>query len=266
MRVRRFIHVILLLGVCGLAWQVFLAWGHTRPPIMVEPSRGLNKTPPSFPQVGSATGQKLIQVITAKNLFAPDRRTEKKKPPQKEKHPAVPPPKHLKLVGVFLAGERREALFADSSKGGRVIRVISGDTLGSYHLTRLTHSEATLALGTEGQEVSLPLDTQKSTDAARTRRIAPARPDASNSQTSGQEPQPTTENSTLGADSSATLILGADSGQPAASRVKQVAADSGQDEAVSLRQNIRQLQRRLREIRRQRARERRKARSEERAE
>ncbi len=265
MRIRRFIHMILLLGVCGLAWQAFLAWAYTRPPIMAEPSPDLNTALPSFPQAGPAAGKKLVGVITAKNLFAPSRRTENARRPPAKPPPTVPPPDHLSLVGVFIVGDRHEALFADSSKGGKVTRVRSGDTLDSYHLAHLTHAEATLAFGAEGREVSLRLNTQKSTDAAKAPRIVPARSqEQANSQTAEQErSQPDTQNSTRGTDS--TLILGAaaDSGEQAGTRVKKVPTGSDQDEAVTIRQNIRQLQRRLREIRRQRARERRAARAKE---
>ena len=260
MRLRRFVHMILLLGVCGLAWQVFLAWSHTHPLIVADPSPGLTKDLPSLPQAGPATGKKLVGVIADKNLFAPDRRPAKKIPelnPVAQK-PVVPPPDHLKLVGIFMADGRLEALFVDSSKGGKVTRVSSGDSFDAYHLTRLTHSEATLALGPGGDEVSLSLDIQKSSEAVKAPRTAPPRRRIASK---AQDADGKSETA-----SASPLVLGSDAVQTAATQAakKADAKDEGKDDASSIRQNIRQLQRRLREIRRRRARERREARAEER--
>jgi hypothetical protein len=255
MRVRRFLHLILLLGVCGLVWQVWLTWSHSRPPIVTNAPSSLNTHMPTISQAGPGTGKKLSRTITAKNLFSPDRRTPKEEAPKQEEKPPVPPPKHLKLVGVFLANGHQEAFFADASKGGKVVRVPTGGTLESYQLTRLTHAEAVLTLGQGGEEVSLQIAVQKSPDAAKASRRTSAKPkrlaEPVGGRPGGQAPPqaPPAYQSVLGA------------GTPQAAATTTLTA-SGQDEAVSIRQNIRQLQRRLRDIRRDRARERRAARAE----
>ena len=262
MRIQRFIHMVLLLGVCGLAWQVFVAWSYTRPSVSVEAPPDPHTAVPPSPRAAPATGTALARVITAKNLFAPDRRPAQKVPERNpaDQKPVVPPPDHLKLVGVFMADGRLEALFADASKGGKVMRARSGDSFDAYHLTRLTHSEATLSLGAGGEEVSLSLNIQKSSEAAKAPRTKqPARQAAPRAQ--GAEGQSETA-------PSSPLVLGSDVFQMAAAQAaeKTEAKDGGQDEAATIRQNIRQLQRQLREIRRRRARERRAARDAERAE
>ena len=275
MRVRRFLHLILLLGVCGLVWQVWLTWSHSRPPIVTNAPSSLNTHMPTISQAGPGTGKKLSRTITAKNLFSPDRRTPKEEAPKQEEKPPVPPPKHLKLVGVFLTDGRQEAFFTDASKGGKVVRVAAGGTLESYQVTRLTHSEAVLTLGEGGEEVSLQINVQKSIDAAKAPRIIPARPKPQKqAKPTGEEAQggspegrvPPTQplpsyESVLGASSTPVPVLGAGI-TPAAAPTAPTASGNGQDEALSIRQNIRQMQRRLREIRRNRARESRETRAE----
>lgn len=270
MRVRRFLHLVLLLGACGLVWLVLLTWNRSPAPLVIDPPSSLNPQLPVLLQARPETGKTLSRLITAKNLFSPDRRTAEEEAPKKEEEPPVPPPEHLKLVGVFLAGSRKEAFFTDSSKGGKVVRVTAGGALESYQLARIMPSEAVLTLGEGGEEVSLRMNVQKSIDAAKAPRIIPARPkpqgqaESQGGRPEGQAPQQQaalTYNSVLGGGSASTLVLGADATQAAASTASTVSGD-GQDEALSIRQNIRQLQRRLREIRRDRARERRESRAE----
>ena len=283
MRVRRFLHLILLLGACGLVWQVWLTWSHSRPPIVTNPPSSLDAPIQTISQAGPRAGNKLSQLIIAKNLFSPDRRTAKEEAPKKEEKSPVPPPRHLKLVGVFLADGRKEAFFTDSSKGGKVVRVADGGTLESYHVTRLTHSEAVLTLGKGGEEVSLRMNVQKSIDAAKAPRIIPVRPKPQSQakpteegakgrsrqgqaapqgqavpqgQAPRQQGSPSYE-SILGGGATPAPVLGANTTPTAAA-----ASGNGQDEALSIRQNIRQMQRRLREIRRDRARQRRETRAE----
>ena len=206
---------------------------------------------PARPRIG----RKLSRRVTAKDLFSPERRPAKKEAPKQAEQPSVPPPEHLKLVGVFLANGHQEAFFADASKGGKVVRVPTGGTLESYQLTRLTHAEAVLTLGQGGEEVSLQIAVQKSPDAAKASRRTSAKPkrlaEPVGGRPGGQAPPQ--------APPAYQSVLGAGTPQAAATTAS---AASGQDEAVSIRQNIRQLQSRLRDIRRDRARERRAARAE----
>ena len=259
MRFQRFIHMVLLLGVCGLAWQVFVAWSYTRPSMSIEAPPDPNTAIPTLPRAAPATGRALARVITAKNLFAPDRQPAQKVPELNpaDQNPVVPPPDHLKLVGIFMADGRLEALFADSSKSGKIMRARSGDSFDAYHLTRLTHSEAILSLGIGGEEVSLSLNIQKSSEAAKAPRTKQPRQRAAKAQ--GAEDKSNTA-------SSSPLVLGSDAVQTAATQAAEKAEtkDEGKDDATTIRQNIRQLQRQLREIRRRRARERRETREAER--
>lgn len=270
MRIRRFLHLILLLGACGLVWKVWSTWSHSWPPIVTNTPSSLNARVPMVSRAGPEIGKRLSQLITAKNLFSPDRRTARDEVPKKPEKPLVPPPKHLKLVGVVLTGGRNEALFSDASKGGKVVRVMAGGVFESYQVARLTHSEAVLTLGEGGREVSLRINVQKSIDAAKAPRIIPARPKpqakakpteegAEGGRSEGKAPP------VLGGSSAPAPVLGAGTAEAAVTTASS-ASGEGQDEALSLRQNIRQLQRRLREIRRQRARERRDTRADGRGE
>ena len=136
MRVRRFLHLILLLGACGLVWQVWSTWSHLRPPHVTPSPSSLDTPVPTVSPARPRIGRKLSRRVTAKDLFSPERRPAKKEAPKQAEEPSVPPPEHLKLVGVFLANGQQEAFFADASKGGKVVRVPTGGTLESYQLTR----------------------------------------------------------------------------------------------------------------------------------
>ena len=144
-----------------------------------------------------------------------------------------PPPSHLTLVGVLLTPGREVAFLADSSQGNRVTRVQRGEQIDLYRLTRLTASEATLSLGDDAGEVALPLALLSSKKAKSLPRLRPKKASAVKQARQQAESQP---------------------------------AEAGGDDPAQIRENIRQLQRRLRTIRRQAARERRAEREQEPAE
>ncbi|MEW6301430.1 MAG: hypothetical protein AB1671_27470, partial [Thermodesulfobacteriota bacterium] len=135
---------------------------------------------------------------------------------------------HLKLVGIILFPGQEEAFFSDSSQGGKVVRLRKGETLGSYRLVQIAPLQATLTLGQDGEEVSLPLVVIDSSAAAKAPRLIPPVAQAA-SQTA----------------------------RVRQARAAAATADGGDltDETQAIRQNIQQLQRRLRQIRRQAARQ-----------
>ncbi len=227
MRIRRFFHIVLAVIALGIIWQVASTWSRAMPGVQPESARTRtqDRTATALPPRAIRTGQRLAQQITDKDLFSEDR----KRPvvvQQVVSAEPPPPPSHLTLVGVLLTPSREEAFLSDSSQGNRVTRVQKGEQIGDlYHLTRLTASEATLSLGNGGGEVALPLALLSSKRAKSLPRLAPKKaPAAKQAQ------------------------------QPAES---QAAAEAGGDDPAQIRENIRQLQRRLRTIRRQAARERR---------
>ena len=233
MRIRRFFHTILAVIALGIIWQVVGTWSRAMPGVQLDSAqtRAQDRPATALPARGIRAGQRLAQQITDKDLFSPDRKrpvvvqqTVSTEPP--------PPPSHLSLVGVLLTPGREEAFLANSSQGNRVTRVQKGEQIELYRLTRLTASEATLSLGDGGGEVALPLALLSSKKAKSLPRLTPKKaPVAKRAQ------------------------------QPAES---QAAAEAGGDDPARIRENIRQLQRRLRTIRRQAARERRAEREEER--
>lgn len=233
MRIRRFFHTVLAVIALGIIWQMVSTWSRAMPGVQSESAR--TRTPDraatALPARAIRIGQRLAQQITDKDLFSQDRKrpvvvqqTVSAEPP--------PPPSHLSLVGVLLTPGREEAFLADSSQGNRVTRVQKGEQIGDlYRLTRLTASEATLALGNGGGEVALPLALLSSKKAKSLPRLAPKKA------TAAKQAQ-----------------------QPAES---QAAVEADGDDPARIRENIRQLQRRLRTIRRQAARERRAEREKE---
>lgn len=231
MRVRRFLHFLLFTCVLLLLWQVVLTWSRTLPVSLSAPPRDLQEDAPSvfpaapLPQVG----EQLAEVIADKDLFSPTRRRASANSVRVET--AVPPPSHLKLVGVFLVAGREEALFADSSQGGKVLRVRKGETVGAYQLTSITSTKATLAVGQNGEEVSLPLLILDSGAAAKTPHSLLAAARAPGRGRLGQIPP---------------LPTPPRPGEPATAL-----AQPTHNETQVIRQSIQQLQQRLRQIRRQ---------------
>ena len=225
MRIRRFFHTILAIIALGIVWQTVNTWSRAMPGVQPESARAQKKDRPAtaLPARSIRTGQRLAQQITDKDLFSPDR----KRPvvvQQAVSTEPPPPPSHLTLVGVLLTPGREVAFLADSSQGNRVTRVQRGEQIDLYRLTRLTASEATLSLGDDAGEVALPLAMLSSKKAKSLPRLTPKRAAAA---------------------------------KQARQQAKSQAVEAGGDDPAQIRENIRQLQRRLRTIRRQAARERR---------
>ena len=233
MRIRRFFHIILAVIALGIVWQVASTWSRAMPGVPSESARTPKKDRPAtaLPARRIRAGQRLAQQITDKDLFSPDRKRPVVVVQQTVAAEPIPPPSHLSLVGVLLTPSREEAFLADSSQGNRVTRVQKGEQIERYHLTRLTASEATLSLGNGGGEVALPLALLSSKKAKSLPRLIPKKTPVKK-----QTKQ--------------------DQGQAAEAQT-QAAVETGGDDPARIRENIRQLQRRLRTIRRQAARERR---------
>jgi hypothetical protein len=232
MRVRRFLHILLLAGVIALLWQVVATWRRPLPDLMAaSPNTPEGEAPPpSTPGLGSGLHKQLANAIADKDLFSPSRsRTIEESAPVKE---TVPPPSHLKLVGVFLSPKREEAFFVDSSQGGKVVRVRKGESLGAYQLTQVTPLHVTLTVGQDGDEVTLPLLLLDSGTAVKAPRLMPAvqRPGAAKP---GQPATVVTQNA----------------------EGKQAAVPPGMPNEVGIRQDILRLQQRLRRIRQRATRE-----------
>ena len=234
MRIRRFFHTILAVIALGIVWQMVNTWSRAMPGVQPESARPQKKDRPAtaLPARSIRTGQRLAQQITDKDLFSPDR----KRPVVVQQAVSTEPPEppsHLTLVGVLLTPGREEAFLADSSQGNRVTRVQKGEQIDLYRLTRLTASEATLSLGDNAGEVALPLALLSSKKAKSLPRLTPKKAPAV---------------------------------KQARQQAKSQAVEAGGDDPARIRENIRQLQRRLRTIRRQAARERRAEREQEPAE
>ncbi len=229
MRIRRFIHLLLFFLAIALFWQVVETWSRPHPvPASPDAARPPEEAgaPRFAPTPAPAVVKQLAQVIADKDLFSPSRSRAVAEPPP-EAAP-VPPPVHLKLVGIILFPGQEEAFFSDSSQGGKVVRLRKGDTLGPYRLVQIAPLQATLTLGQDGEEVSLPLVVIDSSAAAKAPRLIPPLAQAASQTARVQQ-----------------------------ARAVAATADGGAltDETQAIRQNIQQLQRRLRQIRRQAARQ-----------
>jgi len=236
MRIRRFFHTVLAVIALGIIWQMVSTWSRAVPGVQPESARPRtqDRAATALPARAIQAGQRLARPIADKDLFSPDRQRPVAVQ-QADTNAEIEPPSHLTLVGVLLTPGREEAFLANSSQGNRVTRVQKGEQIELYRLTRLTASEATLSLGDNGGEVALPLALLSSKKAKSLPRLNPKR------------------------------VAATKSAQPPAR--SPAAVEAGDDEPAQIRENIRQLQRRLRLLRRQAARERRAERAkEERAE
>ena len=157
MRVRRFLHILLFLIAGAMLWRILGTWrrplDEQRPVAQANPSEDAPLAFPLTPQ--PSVGKQYAVTIADKDLFTSSRgRAPATTQPAAA---AVPPPSHLKLVGVILSGDKNEALFADSSQGGKIVRAQKGEALGAYKLVGVAPLQVTLAMGQRGEEVSLPL-------------------------------------------------------------------------------------------------------------
>ncbi len=232
MRVRRFVHILLFLLVSLLLWQITETW---RRPLEEQqsatqqnPSEEAPLSLLSSPQ--AEVGKQYAMTIADKDLFTPSRgRTQVETKPVV----SVPPPSHLKLVGVLLTGGKEEALFADASQGGKVVRASKGEVLGSYKLVGIFPLQATLTLGQEGEEVNLPLLVIDSATAGQAPHLTPQSVKGAQGAPAPGRPMP----------------------QPPVGRAAAPPPVApAQQETHAIRQNIQQLQQRLRQIRKQAAR------------
>lgn len=241
MRIRALLHILLGLLTAVLFWQVIATWRRPVPaPLPPPPPAPKDASPMSVAplQTPEAIATQ-IALIASKDLFSPIRGREEAGSSHDDTPAPTPPPSHLKLVGVLLSRSRAEALLADASQGGKVVRVKQGDTIGSYQLLRVTPAEVKLSLGSGGGEASLPLLILDSGKAAQAPRLLP-----------NVVPQPAAGQGRPGQAQGKPAPQPADANQQSAS-----AANVPQEEAQALRENIQKMQQRLRRIRRKAARE-----------
>jgi hypothetical protein len=233
MRIRRAVEITLGFVALLLLWQIGMTWRRPLPLQLPQPataqSQDLQPRSPTRATPDSLAPQ--VQLIAAKNLFDPNRgRVEVTAPTEAPSE--VPPPSHLKLVGVVVSRGRTEAMFTDATQGGKAVRVKQGDTLGVYQLVSVTPTAVKLGLGTGGGEVTLALAILESAQAAQAPQLSPD-------------------------DAQAVPALGRSRGAPEEGSQEPTPnlddENAPQEEAQALRENIQQMQQRLRQIRRRAA-------------
>lgn len=232
MRVRKFLHFFLFFVVALLSWRIAETWWRPleEPRPAGQPGAEEEIPLPATHVLSPQVGKRYADVIADKDLFVPSRARALV---AAQAVAAVPPPSHLKLVGVILAHGKEEAFFADSSQGGKVVRARKGEALGAYKLVGVSPVQATLALGQDGDEVSMPLLVLDSNTAVQAQRLMPAQM----RQAAGRMAQarPGAQPPPQGGARVGATPPGTESQPPA--------------EARAIRQNIQQLQQRLRQIR-----------------
>jgi hypothetical protein len=234
MRIRRGVEITLGFVALLLLWQISMTWRRPLPLQLPQPAtaqrQGPQPRPPTRATPDSLAPQ--VQFIAAKNLFDSNRgRVEVTAPTEAPSE--VPPPSHLKLVGIVVSRSRTEAMFTDATQGGKAVRVKQGDTLGAYQLVSVTPTEVKLGLGAGGGEVTLALAILESAQAAQAPQFSPG-------------------------DAQAVPALGHSRGVPSEGGDQEPTPNldgenAPHEEAQALRENIQQMQQRLRQIRRRAA-------------
>ena len=171
MRVRRFFHLVLVILAALVAWQVVSTWTMSAPEVrelVAQEGVASDRMLPLVQFPAADQGKRMAAVIAEKDLFSSDRGQAGAADVVKA---VAAPPSHLKLVGVVRLKGKEEAFFSDAKRAGKVVRVMVGETIDDYRLTRLTGAGAVLTLS-DGQEADLPLLVLTGTDAAQAPRMA----------------------------------------------------------------------------------------------
>jgi hypothetical protein len=240
MRIRTVMHALLVLVILLVGGKIIAAWRRPAPAVSGDAEAPPSPAPDGGGVPASLTPEAsnaLVMTIAQNDLFSPDRGAAPPPPPEKAPE-TVPPPSHLKLVGVVLTRSRAEAFLSDSSQGNKVVRVKQGDSIGQYQLLQVGKSEVKLSLGAGGGVAPLRLNILDSATSQQAPRLIP---NVAPPQVGSGRPGP-------GAGRFA-VPPNADPNQEAA------APAPAPEEAQALRENIQRMQQRLRRIRRRAARE-----------
>ncbi|MBM4255906.1 MAG: hypothetical protein FJ147_08410 [Deltaproteobacteria bacterium] len=196
MRLRTLLHALLALVILLVSGQIVATLRRPAPAITEGP---VAPPPPTADESGSSTtltpeaSNAFVTAIAQNDLFSPDRGEAPPPPPDKAPE-TVPPPSHLKLVGVVLTRARAEAFLADSSQGNKVVRVKQGDSIGQYQLLQVAASEVKLSLGANGEVAPLRLNILDSATSQQAPHMDPNQPAAATPAPAPEEAQALREN------------------------------------------------------------------------
>lgn len=240
MRMRTFLHVMLVVVILALCGKIVATWRRPLSALPIETATAPSSLPQAEAPVADLTPDAMsasVELIAQHDLFSPNRGEEPPSTTVAEGPPKVDPPSHLKLVGVVLTRSRAEAFLSDASQGNKVVRVKQGDSIGQYQLLQVTAAEVKLSLGVGGEVAPLQLRILDSATSQQAPRLIP------------NIVQQNAGNGRPG------FVPGRAIPAPAVDPNQQVAPQAAPEEAQALRDNIQRMQQRLRRIRRRAARE-----------
>src|SRR5262249_33200086 len=133
---------------------------------------------PALPQV--------VALIAEKDLFDVSRKAPEAVAPTAEKTPAPPPT--LKLAGVLVVGDEREAVLTDTAQNNKQIRMRVGEDISGYRVSKIATDEVSM-VSSSGEEVTLPLEIDK-TKASAKKGFGPGGKPAPKPVQPGQQPKP----------------------------------------------------------------------------
>ncbi len=165
MRRFRIVNLLLVGLVVLAAWRTYDVW--RRPPPRVRAPGGSGEPPaaPLPPPPRRPAVAPLVSAIAAKDLFDPSRKPPEVGPAAGPTPTPAPPPT-LKLSGVVLLGDAREAVFTDTSQGNKQLRLRVGEEISGYRLASIGEERVSLVSGA-GEKVELTLPIEKGRKAVR---------------------------------------------------------------------------------------------------
>lgn len=157
---------LLLVGLIALAaWRIYDVWRRPPPQVRVAGAADGASARAVPPPLGRPAVQPLVSAIAAKDLFDPSRKPPDAAPAAGPTPTPAPPPT-LKLAGVVLLGDAREAVFVDTAQGNKQIRLRIGEEISGYRLASIGEERVALVSG-GGEKVELSLPVEKGRKAVR---------------------------------------------------------------------------------------------------
>jgi len=186
MKRTRVVNIVLLLLIGVVLWRTVEVWRRGVPDAQARPDTG-GHAGDSLPPTGRKPSiPQLIAVIADKDLFDASRKAPEAVAPSAEKTPAPPPT--LKLAGVMVVGDEREAVLTDTAQNNKQIRMRVGEDISGYRVSKITSDEVSMVSGS-GEEVTLLLEIDK-TKASAKKGFGPGGKPAAKPVQPGQQPKP----------------------------------------------------------------------------
>jgi hypothetical protein len=164
MKRMRVVNVVLLLLIAVVVWKTVEVWRRGVPDAQARADAGRGTGDSLPPAARKPALPQMVALIAEKDLFDVSRKAPEAVAPTAEKTP-VPPPT-LKLAGVLVVGDEREAVLTDTAQNNKQIRMRVGEDISGYRVSKITTDEVSM-VSSSGEEVTLQLEIDKTKASAK---------------------------------------------------------------------------------------------------